>query len=389
MASSLFTLENSKITFTEIKKFCDQQFSEGLRIDYKREFPQNDSLAKTICAFANSAGGIILIGVEADKVKNVSTNILGIPIANGLEERVVSICLSNILPRIVPEVKFCPFKTDDGPERGVLFVRISSSYNTPHMVLQTKEIMVRLHNKNDRADLQTIEHLIELRKKIGDGSFNSSLSTSWNTRSITVEDPVFESVVIFLNFAKKDIVPFNKENDAELFKIANDVFRLEDQTPNPNHLIFEGRNPQGQIRSFCRIDGDGRLIFQRNSDVKNNELEAFESFIFLTKTLKATRKICSLLAFYGDISVGLTIVNSKYGSSKLKLGFPVMRRLLDNYNFEDGTISISRTIRYDDLGDLSETLQSMFNELCRYFHFAAESKIISEIVKECFMPSLE
>ena len=75
MESSLFALENSKVTFKEIKSFCDQQFSEGLRIEYKREFPQNVDLAKTICAFANSAGGILLIGVEADKVTNIPFNI--------------------------------------------------------------------------------------------------------------------------------------------------------------------------------------------------------------------------------------------------------------------------------------------------------------------------
>jgi len=382
----VFTLENSKITFKEIKSFCDQQFSEGLRIEYKREFPQNVDLAKTICAFANSAGGIILIGVEADKVKNVPTNILGIPITKGLEERVVSICLSNILPRIVPEVRLCPFKTEDGSERAVLFIRVSASYNPPHMAMQTKEIMVRYNNRNDRADLQTIEHLMELRKKIGDGSFNSSLSTSWSTKSITVEDPVFETVVIFLNFAKKDIVPFNKENDSELFKIANDVFRLENETPNPNYVIFDSRNSQGQIRRFCRIDGDGRLVFQKIAEVKNHEMEAFESFVFLAKVLKATRKICSNLAFYGDFSVGLNIVNSDR-NSKLKLVFPQNRPLGETYIFEWETIFITRTIRFDDLNDLSGTLQSMFNELCRYFHFSAERKIIAKIVEEYFMPS--
>ena len=54
MELSLFALENSKITIKEIRNFYDQQFSEGLRIEYKREFPQNVDLAKTICAFGES-----------------------------------------------------------------------------------------------------------------------------------------------------------------------------------------------------------------------------------------------------------------------------------------------------------------------------------------------
>jgi hypothetical protein len=218
----------------------------------------------------------------------------------------------------------------------------------------------------------------------------------WSNKSITVEDPVFETVVIFLNFAKKDIVPFNKEDDAELYKIVTEVFSLQDQTPNPNYLIFESRNPQGKITRFCRIDGNGRLIFQRIAHIKNKrlahlknyELESFESFMFLAKVLNATRKICSRLAFYGDVSVGLNITNSDR-NSKLELGFPENRPLGENYICEWETIVISRTIRFDDLTDLSGTLQSMFNELCRNFHFAAESKEIVEIVKKHFMPILE
>ncbi len=389
MTSSLFALENSKITFKDVKSFCDQQFSEGLRIEYKREFPQNVDLAKTICAFANSAGGIILIGVEADQVKNVPTNIPGIQMSKGLEERVVNICLSNILPRIVPEVRLCPFKTEDESERGVLFVRVNSSYNPPYIVLQTKEIMIRAYNKNERADLQTIEDLMELRKKFGDDAFISPTEINWSTKSITEPCPVFETAVIILNFARKSIVPFTKEKDNELFKITSEVFMLQEQTPSPNYLIFESRNPQGQITRFCRIDGYGRLVFQRIADVRKNALEAFESFIFLAKVLKAARKICSYLAFYGNISVGFTIVNSDYRNHELELGFPQERRLFEAYKFESEIISVSRTIRFDDLEDLSETFQGMFNEFCRYFHFAAETKIIAEIVKEYFMPFLK
>ena len=136
---SLFGLEKSKINFKEIKNFCDQQISEGLRIDYKRDFQKNVDLARTICAFANTAGSIILIGVEADKEKNIPVNIPGIQITEGLEEKVVNICLSQILPRIMPEIKLCPFETANGSQSAVLFIRINQSYNPPHYVWQTRK----------------------------------------------------------------------------------------------------------------------------------------------------------------------------------------------------------------------------------------------------------
>jgi hypothetical protein len=384
---SLFVLEKSKINFEEIKTFCDQQISEGLRIDYKRDFPKNVDLAKTICAFANTAGDIILIGVEADKEKNIPINIPGIQMTEGLEEKVVNICLSHILPRIMPEIKLCPFKPDEGSERAVLFVRVRPSYSPPHYVWQTKEILVRANNENERADLQTIEDLIERRKRIRDESGSNAGYTSWSTKSITVEAPVFETAVVLLHFAKENVVPFSKENDAILYEIANEVMRLHEQTPYPNYLILESRDSQGQTTRFSRVDGYGRLIFQRAAYVENNVLAAFESFIFLAKVLKAARKMCSHLAFYGDVSVGLTVTNAM--NLNLSLGFPQNRPLLDNYNCKDGTIFVSRTLHYDDFTNLSETIQSMFSEFCRVFHFAADSNIIAEIVEESFLPLLK
>ena len=75
MGASIFSLEKSKIDFKEVKTFCDQKISEGLRVEYKEDFPINEKLARTICAFANTAGGIILIGVTADKRNNVPMDI--------------------------------------------------------------------------------------------------------------------------------------------------------------------------------------------------------------------------------------------------------------------------------------------------------------------------
>jgi hypothetical protein len=376
---SLFALEKSRINFKEIRSFCDQQISEGLRIEYKRSFPENVDLAKTICAFANTAGGIILIGVEADKKKNTPTNIPGIQITEGLEEKVVNICLSYILPRIMPEIKLCPFKSNDETERAVLFIRVGLSYSSPHYVWQTREILVRVHNENGRADLKTIEDLIDRRKRIISESGTTAYSTHWSTKLITIEEPVFETAVIHLHFAKENIVPFSKENDAVLFEIAN-------QIPYPNYLMLESRNSQGQITRMCRVDGYGRLIFQRTANVRKNVLDAFESFIFLASVLRATRKICLHFAFYGDVSAGLTITNTK----NLSLGFPQWKRyLLDDHKCEFETISVSRTLHYDDFSNLSQPIESMFADFCRFFHYEPDSTLTTKIVEQYFLPSLK
>jgi hypothetical protein len=377
-------LEKSKVTYKEVKSFCDQQISEGVRVEYKRAFPENVDLAKTICAFANTAGGIILIGVEADKKKNTPTSIPGIQITEGLEEKVVSICLSHILPRIMPEIKLCLFKSNDETERAVLFIRVGLSYSSPHYVWQTREILVRAHNENSRADLQTIEDLIDRRKRVMSESGTAAYSTHWSTKLITIEEPVFQTGVINLHFAKENIVSFSKENNAVLFQIADQVMPLNEQIPYPNYLLLESRNPQGQITRICRIDSWGRLMFQRTADVRKNALNAIESFVFLALVLRAARKICLHVGFYGDISAGLTITNTK----NLSLGFPQWNRyLLDDYKCEFEVISVSRTLHYDDFSNLSQLIESMFAEFCRFFHYEPDSTLTTKIVEQYFLPS--
>jgi hypothetical protein len=135
------------------------------------------------------------------------------------------------------------------------------------------------------------------------------------------------------------------------------------------------------------VDGNGRLVFQKIADVNNGVLDAFASFIFFTKVLKIARKMCLDLAFYGDVSAGLTVVSRQ--GLKLRLGFPQNRHLVDEFTSSYEEISVSRILHYDDFENLSMMLQSMFNEFCRFFHFTADSSIIAEIVKKELLPYLK
>ena len=65
----------SELTFADVDEFLKARRPEGSRLDYKLHFP-ND-LAKTIAAFANTLGGIILPGVELTKS---ATNRSGRPV---------------------------------------------------------------------------------------------------------------------------------------------------------------------------------------------------------------------------------------------------------------------------------------------------------------------
>ena len=78
-------------------KYLHQQ--EGKTLEFKRDISSTRNILKTLVAFANTAGGTLLIGIE-DKTHVV----LGVENPLDAEERLCSIIADNIEPRIVPNV---------------------------------------------------------------------------------------------------------------------------------------------------------------------------------------------------------------------------------------------------------------------------------------------
>lgn len=53
---------DSELTFADLEGFLDRQIGEGLQLDYKQQVTQD--IAQTACAFANTSGGHIIVGVD-------------------------------------------------------------------------------------------------------------------------------------------------------------------------------------------------------------------------------------------------------------------------------------------------------------------------------------
>ncbi len=72
--------------------------SEGKTLEYKRDLSSTETFLKTIIAFANTAGGTVVIGVE-DRTKRVR----GVPDVLSTEERVANLISDSIRPQLIPE----------------------------------------------------------------------------------------------------------------------------------------------------------------------------------------------------------------------------------------------------------------------------------------------
>ncbi len=155
--NSILTKPIEEISFDDVVEFCQQGIKEGGILDYKQKFPKE--LEKSICAFANSYGGIIIIGVRTDDGKPVPPY-EGVPYRKGLEETVWQIITTKIWPPIFPQIRVCPPKNG----RTFIVIRVPQSEVTPHAVLN-KWVYVRVGNMTDIATTEKIEWLRNRREK--------------------------------------------------------------------------------------------------------------------------------------------------------------------------------------------------------------------------------
>ena len=78
---------------------------EGKTLEFKRDLSSPDKVMRTLVAFANGAGGVLLVGVE-----DGSRRVVGVSNATRTEEQLANFISDRIEPRLVPEIHIIPWR---------------------------------------------------------------------------------------------------------------------------------------------------------------------------------------------------------------------------------------------------------------------------------------
>ena len=125
---------------------------EGKTLEFKRDLSSPAGFLRTVAAFANTAGGTVIIGV-ADRTRDVRG--VGDPLA--LEERAASLISDSIQPRLLPDLEVIGFR-----DRQLLAVRVYPSPSRPHFIKRKGRrsgTYVRVGSTNRQADAQLIAEM--------------------------------------------------------------------------------------------------------------------------------------------------------------------------------------------------------------------------------------
>lgn len=129
---------------------------EGSHLEFKRKAAYPEKIVREMIAFANTGGGILLLGVGDDKT------LPGLKFPED-ESHVVQEALKKCKPRLPVEEQFIPI----GNGRTIIRYDIQESDRKPHYVLvgEQKESYVRVNDQSIKASREMREIVKRARKK--------------------------------------------------------------------------------------------------------------------------------------------------------------------------------------------------------------------------------
>jgi len=126
--------------------------AEGKQLEFKRDLSSPRNVLRTLVAFANTAGGTLLIGVT-DK----SRNVIGVDDPLAAEQALANLISDSIAPNLVPEIEILPWRRSH-----VVGVEVYPSSTRPHYVRRLGPqdgVYVRVGSTNRRADADLVAEL--------------------------------------------------------------------------------------------------------------------------------------------------------------------------------------------------------------------------------------
>lgn len=234
----------------------DIRKGEGKTIEFKEIMPSADKLAKTVIAFANMAGGKIIIGVsDRGEIKGIED----LDITQKMDK------ISNILHDMVQPIIIPDIYTYAIEDTNVLVVEVYPSQIKPHFIKRIGKLdgtYIRVGATNKRADIEYIQELERQRINL---SFDEDY---WIEQS-----PGFD-INRLLDTLKQHLVEEIKQKDLEnlkLIKKQDNITHFTNSVP-----ILLGVFDYVQIKC-ARFKGNEMDVFIDRKEFNGNLFEQLEN----------------------------------------------------------------------------------------------------------------
>jgi hypothetical protein len=334
----------NEIDYRAIDEFLKNQIEEDIDLDYKSQFP-ND-LSRIICAFANTQGGIILLGVEEiEKTRRPKYPPVGIKgDSQSIRQAILNISFDNIYPPIEPEIKEVNLPDSSS---FIFFIRVAQS-PLLHSVDRRTRVYIRSRDNNRGYELASINQLLWLFEK--------------RDKSIKLRDTLLENAIKNSeNFEKKfqkDPQEINWKDGCHLqisllpifpsIQIFTDIRELLDEVNSLDQVVSNWFGVERKVpwqKYHFRTISHGVCLEDRGLDFAAQYIEFGDFgqifFDFLIKPIEVKKLLIprnteqrSIESFIvlSSFDISMLLVNSFY--SKIRFNQPVLLNATLN-NVED------------------------------------------------------
>jgi predicted HTH transcriptional regulator len=309
---------------------------EGKTLEFKRDVSSPDPLMRTIVAFANGAGGTVVVGVE-----NRTRRVRGVEDPTRVEERLANLISDRIEPHLVPELQIVPWR-----KTHAIVVRVYPSPVRPHYVKaegQERGIFVRVGSTNRRADLAQVE---EIKRFVRGGTFD--------------EEPMPELSSEALDFrvASECFAPLRKLQRGDLRTLQLTVTHQHREVPTVGGVLLFGQDrqkvfPEAYLRAGC-FAGTDRAMILDTADIRAHlPLAVDEALLFIKRN---TRRALAIQGArhteaweYPLVALREAVINALVHADYAQRGSPLRLAIFDDRIELDNPGGLPPGLTLDDI----------------------------------------
>ncbi len=346
-------------------------------MEYKGTFDANvrRNLPKVVSSFANSLGGVLVVGVDTDNgvprqpIEGFPTPREELPLT------IESICLQNINPPVLPRITQV---ASDVGGRMFLVIEVDESWEVPHAIENSKRVYVRTGNAANPYDDADVDLIIELvRRRAEPRSRREHLLARARRRANTVvaDGVTHVQIGIVPLYPRRPLSPHEAVRDF----LARERYRGAHYFPSASlRRVEDGVASFNRAGEYSQVSAYGFLFTKRLMQPQPVEqggapvIAIREVFHPLFKLLRCANAFYSQVGYRGNIEVSALLNNVRLQRMPF-LPDPYLIHDADDYQCYEDAVSVSELWSAELLRDgVTGIAQDILAQVCWSFWQTAE-----------------
>jgi hypothetical protein len=167
---SIFTKPLSQLEAADLQELLADRAIENVRLEFKSQAPDKDETLKKLSSFANTFGGLMVVGAKANSADGRIQDLPGVDPVDGYKQKVIDWCFGGCSPPLTVEVSE-PISVSSSAGKVCYAIHVPESDLAPHFLNGRKGAWIRTDEFSSRfeahlANESELRHLLDRRKLV-------------------------------------------------------------------------------------------------------------------------------------------------------------------------------------------------------------------------------